>query len=151
MIRGAVVFGVLSLAVACAAAEPTIRDCSDCPEMVVIAPGTFLMGSSVEERTREGVIPKFFDREGPVHRVTLARAFAMSRNEITRGLYARFVPEPKRPDPVHGCGAFDPATDSWPDRLPYSWRDPKFAQTDDHPAACLRYRDARDFASGAHG
>ena len=71
----------------------------------------------------------------------------MSRDKVTRGLYARFVEETKRPDPVHGCGPFDPATDSWPDRLPYSWRNPKFAQTDDHPAACLSYLDARDFAA----
>ena len=128
-------------------APQTIRDCSDCPVMVVISPGTFLMGSTIEERRREGVIPKFFDREGPVHRVTLTRPFAMSRDKVTRGLYARFVEDTHRPDPAHGCAPFDPSTDTWPERLPYSWRDPKFMQSDDHPAACLSYLDARDFAA----
>ena len=126
---------------------PSFQDCSDCPEMVSIPPGSFDMGSTVEERTREGVIPKFFDREGPVHRVTIPRAFAMARTEVTRGLYARFVRETDRPDPPRGCAPFDPATDTWPERLPYSWRNPKFEQTDDHPAACLSYTDARDFAA----
>ena len=146
---GFLVFAACAFARAADVPAPvqTIRDCVDCPEMIVIRPGTFLMGSTVEERTREGVIPKFFDREGPVHRVTLTRAFAMSRNKVTRGQYAQFVQDTNRPDPVHGCGPFDPATDSWPERLPYSWRNPKFAQTDDHPAACLSYVDARDFAA----
>ena len=110
-------------------------------------PGSFVMGSSVEERQREGVIEKFFEREGPQHRVTLSKPFAMGRHEITRGLYARFVHEPARPDPANGCGAFDAATDSWPDRPPYSWRNPKFDQTDEHPVACLSFADARDFTA----
>ena len=134
---------------AAAVAPPAkvFRDCPDCPEMVTIPPGSFIMGSSVEERTREGVAEKFFDREGPQHRVTIARAFAMGRNEITRGLYARFVRETGRLDPVAGCAPFDPTTDTWHERPPYSWRNPKFEQTDDHPAACLSYADARDFAA----
>ncbi len=126
---------------------PTFRDCSGCPEMVTIPPGSFTMGSSAEERSREGVSEKFFDREGPQHRVTIAKAFAMARDEITRGLYARFVRETQRPDPDKGCAPFDPATDTWPERLPYSWRNTGFEQTDAHPAACLSYQDARDFAA----
>lgn len=125
----------------------TFKDCPDCPDMISIAPGKFVMGSTPEERTREGVIPKFYEREGPPHEVTIHKRFAMSQNEITRGMYARFVAETGRPDPETGCGAFDPETDTWHDRKPYSWRDPKFYQTDLHPAACLSYRDARDFAS----
>ena len=129
------------------AAVKTFKDCQDCPEMVSIKPGSFIMGSSVEERTREGVIPKFFEREGPQHKVTIAKPFAMSQMEITRGLYAQFVAETHRPDPETGCGTFDPETDTWHDRKPYSWRDPKFYQTDSHPAACLSYHDAADFAA----
>ena len=123
------------------------RDCPDCPEMVTIQPGSFIMGSSVAERTREGVAERFFDREGPEHRVTIGKPFAMGRYEIRRGLYARFVRETQRPDPVHGCAPFDPETDTWRERPPYSWRNTKFEQTDEHPAACLSYLDARDFAA----
>ena len=62
----------------------SFRDCADCPEMVVIPPGSFVMGSSVDERQREGVIEKFFERKGPQHRVSLSKPFAMGRHEITR-------------------------------------------------------------------
>jgi formylglycine-generating enzyme required for sulfatase activity len=129
------------------ASVKTFSDCADCPEMVVIPPGSFDMGSTIEERTREGVSPKFFDREGPVHHVTIAKSFAMGRTEVTRGLYAQFVAETHRPDPPGGCGAFNLATDSWHDRPPYSWRNTSFYQSDDHPAACLSWNDANDFAA----
>ena len=46
-------------------------DCPDCPELVVVASGSFQMGS--------GTTP--FDR--PVHRVTIAKSFAIGRTEVT--------------------------------------------------------------------
>jgi formylglycine-generating enzyme required for sulfatase activity len=49
----------------------SLRDCRDCPELIVIPAGSFDMGAAATP----------FDR--PVHRVTLAEPFAMSRNEIT--------------------------------------------------------------------
>ena len=123
-----------------------LRDCADCPEMVIVPAGSFEMGSSADERVREGVPSRFADRETLVHRVTIAKPFAMSRNEITRGLYARFVAETKRPDPP-ACGVFNPDTDSWKERPGYSWRNTGFEQTDDHPVACTSFGDARDFAA----
>lgn len=53
------------------AAGSVFRDCADCPELVVVPPGSFDMGS--------GTTP--YDR--PVHRVTIARSFALSRSPIT--------------------------------------------------------------------
>ncbi len=49
-----------------------VRDCADCPEMVVIPAGSFEMGG--------GTYPD----EKPVHRVTL-RSFAIGRTEVTHG------------------------------------------------------------------
>jgi formylglycine-generating enzyme required for sulfatase activity/serine/threonine protein kinase len=51
--------------------KPTL--CIECPEMVVIPPGTFQMGSD------EGW---FFEKPIPVHQVTI-KPFAMSKTEIT--------------------------------------------------------------------
>ena len=52
------------------------RDCPRCPEMVVLPPGTFLMGSPDTEAGRH-------PNEGPVHPVTIDRAFAMGVLEVT--------------------------------------------------------------------
>ena len=52
------------------------RDCSACPEMVVVPPGTFLMGSPASEQGRD-------DDEGPQHPITVATAFAVGVYEVT--------------------------------------------------------------------
>lgn len=52
------------------------RDCPSCPEMVVLPPGTFLMGSPDTEQGRRS-------NEGPVHRVAIGRAFALGVYEVT--------------------------------------------------------------------
>ena len=48
------------------------RDCSDCPEMIQILPGTFQMGSNEH---------LMFER--PRHAVTISRPFAIGRREVT--------------------------------------------------------------------
>jgi formylglycine-generating enzyme required for sulfatase activity len=52
------------------------RDCPDCPDMVVVPAGTFLMGSPESEVGRR-------DREGPQHEVTIAEPFAIGKYEVT--------------------------------------------------------------------
>ena len=52
------------------------RDCTDCPEMVVVPEGSFTMGSPPDE-------PERWDDEGPRHRVTIPRPFAVGRFEVT--------------------------------------------------------------------
>ncbi len=60
---------------AAGAATKTFTDCAQCPEMVEIPAGTFLMGSPPSEAGR-------FPNEAPQHSVTL-RAFAVGRYEVT--------------------------------------------------------------------
>ncbi len=52
------------------------RDCPTCPEVVVLPPGTFLMGSPDGEAGRQW-------NEGPVHPVTISYTFAMGVYEVT--------------------------------------------------------------------
>ncbi len=52
------------------------RDCPDCPEMVVVPAGSFMMGSPSHERGRD-------EDEGPVHEVTMGAPFAVGRYEVT--------------------------------------------------------------------
>ena len=47
------------------------KECSDCPEMVVVPAGEFMMGSTK------------FSGEQPVHKVSISHRFAVSRFEIT--------------------------------------------------------------------
>jgi len=46
-------------------------DCSDCPELVIVPAGAFEMGSSSS------------DYEKPLHRVSIAKPFAIGRHEVT--------------------------------------------------------------------
>jgi formylglycine-generating enzyme required for sulfatase activity len=65
-----------------AAAERALRpqdrfkECASCPEMVVVPAGEFMMGSPANEKDRNS-------NESPQHKVTIARAFAVSRFELT--------------------------------------------------------------------
>ena len=52
------------------------RDCPACPELVVVPPGRFRMGSRSAEIGRSG-------NEGPVHRVTIGNALAVGVYEVT--------------------------------------------------------------------
>lgn len=55
----------------------SFKDCAaDCPEMVVVPAGSFMMGSPPSEPGRELT-------EGPQHRVTIAKPFAVSKFELT--------------------------------------------------------------------
>lgn len=54
----------------------TFRDCGDCPEMVVVPAGQFVMGSPKTERGRD------LD-EGPQRKVTFAAPFAVGKYEVT--------------------------------------------------------------------
>ena len=58
------------------AAGTVIRDCSSCPEMVVVPAGQFVMGSPPSETGRD-------DDEGPPHLVTIAKPFAVGKYEVT--------------------------------------------------------------------
>jgi formylglycine-generating enzyme required for sulfatase activity len=55
----------------------SFRECAkECPEMVVVPAGEFMMGSSTNEMNRNG-------NEDPLHRVTIATPFAVSKFEVT--------------------------------------------------------------------
>jgi formylglycine-generating enzyme required for sulfatase activity len=54
----------------------SFQECSECPTMVVVPPGTFMMGSPDKEGDKSG-------REYPQHSVTIASAFAVAKVELT--------------------------------------------------------------------
>ncbi len=52
------------------------RDCPECPDMVVVPAGSFMMGSPSREQGR-------YDDEGPVHEVRIGAPFAVGVYEVT--------------------------------------------------------------------
>ena len=75
------------------------RDCDDCPEMVVVPAGTFLMGSSASEVGRA-------QDEGPQHSVTIRDPFAVGIYEVTFDEWDACVRE-------GGCGGYRPRDRGW--------------------------------------
>jgi formylglycine-generating enzyme required for sulfatase activity len=109
--------------------------------MVVIHSGKFTMGSPRNE-------PERFRFEGPRSRVKVA-SFAIGETEVTRGQYADFVEETRRQPPAQGCFTFG-FSNILDDKVvdpQASWRNPGFEQTDEHPATCVSWQDAKDYAA----
>ncbi len=91
------------------------KDCPDCPEMVVVPAGNCLMGSPESE-------PKRSSDEGPQHRVTFAKPFAVGRSAVTFAEWDSCVAG-------DGCGGYRPGDKGWgrADRpvINVSWDDAK--------------------------
>lgn len=87
------------------------RDCAECPELVVIPPGSFLMGSPGSDNERSS-------DEGPEHRVTIQQAFAVGRFEVTQGEWKALMEQ--NPSFFKECGDRCPVEGvSWKDAQRY--------------------------------
>ena len=75
------------------------RDCSACPEMVVVPAGSYMMGSPGSEDGRT-------DAEEPVHRVTIGEPFAVGVYEVTFAEWDACVSD-------RGCGGYRPHDQGW--------------------------------------
>ena len=133
---------ITMLGFACGAdAAETFKDCADCPVMVRLAPGTFTMGSSEAETRREGAKDEAVADERPQRAITIKQAFALAQSAVTRGEFAAFVRESGH-DP-RGCVVY--AGGTWSFNPERSWRNPGYAQTDQHPVVCVSFEDAQRY------
>ena len=110
------------------------RDCAECPQMVVVPAGSFLMGSPASEEGRR-------DNEGPVHRVRIAVPFAVGVYEVTVGQFRRFV-QATGHSTGDSCWVHE---DDFEERSGFGWRDPGFRQDDLHPVLCVNWDDAQAY------
>ena len=111
-----------------------LRDCPNCPEMVVIPAGSFEMGSPDSEKGRD-------KDEGPVHQVSIA-SFALSKTEITRGQFAAFVKK-TRYNTGDKCWTLQ---EGKYDSRSGNWQNPGYPQDDKHPVTCINWEDAKAYA-----
>ncbi len=142
----------------------TFRDCPTCPEMVVISPGTFMMGSTEADNEREmaAEAPNDFGflwflrmnprqmavrtmaHEHPQHRVVIEKRFALGRYPITVGEFAEFVAETHR---LTGrCFLWALHLKRVP-ILNNAWQNTGFAQTAENPVVCVSWRDAEAYVA----
>lgn len=127
-----------------------------------VAAGDFIMGSSEAPEALARSYPQYESKrladlgdEAPAHAVRITRPFFLGQHEVTVGQFRAFLaasgytPE-SIADGTGGYGysrAYDPAKsqrgDAFEGRDPkYSWQNPGFAQTDDHPVLNVTWNDA---------
>ena len=131
-----------------AIAPPTSRYCVDCPEMVVIPAGRFLMGSTEAETTRENMPADQAARERPQKTITIARHFALAQTEVTVTQYAAFAAATKRA--AGECQVYFKVANVFTGWLPLAgsgWDNPPFPQASDHPVMCVSWDDAAAYAT----
>src|SRR6059058_1550346 len=133
--------GVPAKATSGGAPGTMFHDCPDCPEMVVIPAGNFIMGSSASEKSwaaTHGASAESVSDESPQHKVSLP-SFALGKYDVTRREYAAFMRESAHPA---GDGCYESSMPKSNKRAGTSWQNPGFNQTDRDPVTCVSWQDA---------
>jgi len=77
----------------------SFKECDKCPDMVIVPAGNFAMGSPATEKGRDV-------DESPQHKVTIAKAFAVARFELTFDEWDACVAD-------GGCNGYKPRDQGW--------------------------------------
>lgn len=119
------------------------RDCPTCPEMVTIPAGEFVLGTDAAI-----AIPTEIPAELRPLRIRIARPFALGRYEVTRGEFAEFARDSGLAGRTIRCRTWVEARQGFRD-LDTTWDRPNVpvSPTSRHPATCLDWHDAHDFAA----
>jgi formylglycine-generating enzyme required for sulfatase activity len=120
------------------AGEP--RDCDGCPDLALVPPGQFMMGSAPDAPELDAATG-----ESPAVELSFSRPFLISSREVTVGEFRRFV-EATGAKSVPGCRVWSGG--QWVQDHDRSWRDPGFASAprDDEPVVCVSWDDAHAYA-----
>jgi sulfatase modifying factor 1 len=128
-----------------AASKPSpgqvFKDCSDCPDMVVIPAGRYFMGALPGEEEDEKIPQILRNRSQPRHIVSVA-SFSAGRYEVTVGQYSAFVIATNRKS-ASGCTVWN--GQKFEIDLSKNWRNTGFLQSDSHPVSCVSWEDSRDY------
>jgi len=111
--------------------------------VVVIPAGKFEMGD---------INGNGLANERPVVEKTVENSFAMQSKEVTVGAYQQFVSNTNyktQAEKNRGCAYYLNGEPVWEASL--NWRNPGFEQSNDFPAVCLTYNDAKAYADWLSG
>lgn len=126
-------------------------------KLVLIPAGEFMMGSS--ESTEESMkayeayktwelTAEWFKSEHPQHQVRITKAYYLGTYEVTRGQFRQFVEatgyKTMAEKDVEGGRGLDEKGEGI-QKPEYSWRNPGFPQTDEHPVVNVSWNDAAAF------
>lgn len=108
-------------------------------EMVPLTKGTFTMGSPENEPNRNA--------DETARSVTLSRDFFLSRTVVTRAQWQRFTAETGfRSEAETGTsGGFGWNGSALQQRKDFTWQNPGYPQSPDHPAVILTWDDTQPF------
>jgi len=116
-----------------------VRDCPQCPELMTIPAGDFVLGTSADNPESSAATG-----ETPPVAVTMHRPYSMSRTEVTVAQFRAFVATTEyAAEP--GCRVW--LDGAWVLSRQHDWRDPGFAdaQADTEPVVCVSWDDARAY------
>jgi formylglycine-generating enzyme required for sulfatase activity len=128
--------------------EKSFKDCVNCPVVVAVPPGSFMMGMTKEEEVRRGMPAPQAGKPAPVHQVTFAKGFAIGKYPVTVAEFRSFVDETgyRAADSCYTQHKVD-GHFIYEEVHGYSWRSPGFEQTDLNPVVCVSGLDGEAYAA----
>ncbi len=134
--------------------------------MIVVPTGSYVIGASDNEHRRENMftdgdtaggpgeggttirltLQQIAAREVPLTAITIGRAFALSRYEVTVGEYETFIDATGHRS-ADSCRIYNDDGSLFVTTPGVNWRTPGFEQQNSYPAVCMNWLDAQAYAS----
>ena len=145
LVSSSILIVAWSLAGPALAAKPQMaawRDCPDCPEMVTIPAGEFLMGTP-----RALQVPTEVPAELQPLRIEIKRRFALGRFEVTRAEFQAFASATNFSKPIK-CRTWVESLQAFRD-IATTWDKPNLParSTPRDPASCVNWHDAQAYVA----